>query len=255
VNIPTNIHEITTDDVVPRISQPVWWDTTLPVARNLGRIEMWMGYYRDRVPAGTVFDEAAILVPDPLHQERLGYYLHAAGWEKFNVSEDLVFTNPFGTRYFVEYSFYRHPAYPYRLEVMMMGAGSEDGVRGFSPLHSALWTPNGHPNEPRQDITRYPVPHISYKPKRKYKADPELGQEYDKQTWGQAYSQAIQYLKDKACIHAMTCQSTYGRFGYYLGNDVGRQIYVKPRVNIRDECGQPAPCGHAPDGGNHPVVA
>jgi hypothetical protein len=227
----SGIHELS--DVVPRMIQPVRFDISTTMARNLSRIEQWMGYYQDRVPDGTVFDEAAIMVPDPFHLMRLDAYLREGGWEKFNSAEDLVYTNPFGTRYFVEYHFYQSVLGKYRLEVMMMGAGWEDGNRGFSPLHTALWTPNGTPNEPRSDITAYPVPHISYKPERRtWTTD---GGSTAMQKPGQAYSQAIQYLKDKACIHAMSCQSTYGRFGYYIGNDVGRQIYVKPRVNLRDE--------------------
>jgi hypothetical protein len=80
----------------------------------------------------------------------------------------------------------------------------------------------------------------------------EAGKNLDHlQTWRQAYGSAVQHLKDKACIPAMACQSTYGVFGYFIGNETARQIYLKPRVNLRDIPPVFATEEQA-DAGNHP---
>lgn len=71
------------------------------------------------------------------------------------------------------------------------------------------------------ETTKYPIPHLSFK--------------YPGDSTQRGYSKAVQHLQEQACIHAMTCQSTYGAFGYFIGNETMRQIYVKPRVNLRDE--------------------
>jgi hypothetical protein len=197
---------------VPLAARPVYWDPDLPVATNENVINRWIGHYRDRLPAGAVIDEAAIMVPGPAEKYRLARVLEPMGWERFNEAKDLVYTNPFGTRYFVEYMFFRKPGVPYRLEVMHMGEGRIDGESGFSPLHAALMRADDF-----EGSLRFPLPHLSFK------VPP-----------GMTYGQAVDHLKAQACIHAQTCQSTYGHFGYYLGNDAARQIYLKPRVNTRD---------------------
>lgn len=228
---------------VPDITPPLYWSRSSSVNKNLARIELNMdtAYRKLRAPDGTnpyTFDEAAVLVPDPFHRNALSADVEAAGWERFNEAEDLVYASPFGTRYFVAYRFFRHPERPYRLEVMMPTYGS-DGRAGFSPLHTALWQPNGWPVRRLVVEEAYPVPHLSFKvPDRA------------------AYSVAVDHLHGRGYLHTMTCHSTYGTFGYYASNEPTRQIYVKPRVNTRDavaECGQPD-CQHAPDGGNHPMV-
>jgi hypothetical protein len=223
-----------TDEVpnVPRASRPVFWDTTKEVRVNLLRIQTWIAHYNYALPGGAVIDEAAVLVPSPYLVRKLAGTLAEEGWEMFNTAEDIVYTNPFGTRYFVEYSFMRHPDQPYRLELMTRSTGYDEEP-GFSPLHAALV------NAALPDL--YPMPHLSFKPGRAVLRYPsfvseEAGKNLDRlQTWGQAYSSAVQFLKDKACIHAMTCQSTYGTFGYFIGNETARQIYLKPRVNLRDK--------------------
>jgi hypothetical protein len=206
---------------VPFITPPLYWSRAASVPRNLARIQQHIAdmYRKTATPEGEqpyLIDEAAIMVPDPFQRSALTAQLEAAGWEQFNEAEDLVYTNPFGTRYFVAYRFFRHPEWPFRLEVMMPSMGS-DGRGGFSPLHTALWQPDGWPLRRLQVEEAYPIPHLSFKV-------PDL----------KSFSVAVQYLKDKAFLHAMTCQSTYGAFGYYISNETYRQVYLKPRVNTRD---------------------
>lgn len=197
---------------VPSASEPVWWDLNRTNADNIREMERWIGYYSDRLPVGTAIDEVSILTTRPgMAAKRL----EEADWALFNRAEDVVFTNPFGTRYTVMYDFYRHPLVPWRLEVMR----TKDG---FSPLHRAL-------SQVYRTDSQMPVPHLSFKPEQK--ASPIAG----KEGFRRSYGRAIQQLQDKGCLHVMTCQSTYGVFGYFIGNDVGRQVYVKPRINLRDE--------------------
>jgi hypothetical protein len=194
----------------------------------------------------------------PYSYPKVHDYLVDHEWDYFNAAADTVFTTPFCTRYGVRYRFYRHPQFAYRLEVMTLR-------EGFSPLHEALWV--AHSGDKRTD-RRFPMPHLSYKPERTAK---EAGG-VELETLRRSYGRAVQHLEDNACIHVQSCQSTYGQFGYFIGNDTARQIYIKPRVNLRDavmhsmctvdsndgclaECGQLAPCGHAPGGVNHPKVA
>lgn len=208
---------------VPTITHPVYWDTELPVVTNLHVIDRWIGYYASYLPEGDKIDEAAILVPSLFHRTALALELGRNGWVTFNQARDLVFTSPFGTRYFVKYLFLKNPSRPYRLEIMLMDAGEGDDQPGFSPLHAALWQPNGEAHV-SSGATKFPIPHLSFKPTRLPAGE----------SAGRSYSRAVQYLKDGACIHVQTGQSTYGRFGYYLHQDAQRQIYIKPRVNTRD---------------------
>lgn len=203
-----------TDDVpnVPRASRPVFWDTTKAVRANLLWIQTWIAHYQYALPGGAFVDEAAVLLPSPYLVRKLAGSLAEEGWEMFNTAEDVVYTNPFGTRYFVEYVFLRHPDYAFRLELMTRSTGYDEEP-GFSPLHAALVNA-AIPN-------MYPIPHLSFKV----------------QGDRRGYGKTIQFLKDKACIHAMSCQSTYGQFGYFIGNETARQIYLKPRLNLRDRKG------------------
>lgn len=216
---------------VPERSHPVYWDRRLRVEDNMMQVEGWMRHYRSRhLPQGANIDEAAILAPDYWHRSKITGQLVEAGWHKTADAEDIVYTNPFGTRYCVEYEFYARDLVPYRLEIMMM-VPDRDGVYGFSPLHQALWAPGDNP----QDIGRmkYPMPHLSFKPSTMM--DEELmNQEAVYKERRRAYCRAVDGLQSSAAIHAMSCQSTYGHFGYYIGNEARRQIYIKPRVNLRD---------------------
>lgn len=211
--LPNSLHHVHRG--VPTPGRPVVWDMELPLQTNLNVIDRWIGHYGERLPRGAVIDEAALMVPSPWHVASLLKYFTERGWEHFNGARDLVYTNPFATRYFVEYNFLRHPDVGYRLEVMNLSQGQQDGRTGFSPLHASLW-PDGmvHHSIPAR---QFPVPHLSFKvPDRR------------------AYGLALEHLREHACIHAQTCQSTYGAFSYWIGNDTARQIYLKPRVNLRD---------------------
>lgn len=203
---------------VPYATEPLWWDRRLGVPANLLTIRHYMEKYAPSIPAGCVFDEAAVMVPTPIVHEMLTKDLLAAGWELFNEAADLVFTNPFGTRYTVEYTFFRHLAWPFRIEVMLLGQpAGRDQLVGFSPLHQALWYPNGdRPNWASH--AEFPIPHLSFKVAE-----------------GMKFGQATDLLRGSGFVPAQVCQSTYGVFGYFIHNDAMRQVYVKPRINRRDE--------------------
>lgn len=201
---------------VPYPTMPLYWDRRLPVVANLNAVKHRMRQHTPRLPTGAVFDEASVLVPNAASREVLVKELLLSSWRVFNTAADIVFTNPFGTRYTVEYTFLAHRRESWRLEVMMLGEQARDGQAGFSPLHQALWAPNGaNPNW--AEWAELPVPHLSFKVPT-----------------GMKYGQATDHLQRQGFIHAQTCQSTYGHFGYYLHRDAVRQIYVKPRVNTRD---------------------
>lgn len=212
-------------DGVPNIMNPIYWDAQRKVGDNLNTVEIWMGSYTAQglVPRGGQIDEAAVLVPSRWHATRFINNLEVEGWEHFNGAEDLVYTNPFGTRYLVRYEFLRSPQKTYRLEVMYLQPDSES-YQGFSPLHSALWVPEGL-TPGTSGTVRFPIAHLSFKAP-KNTGDLQLRS---------AYSRAVAHLQAKGCIHAQTCQSTYGVFGYYLPHDATRQLYLKPRVNLRDD--------------------
>jgi len=205
---------------VPAQAVPLSWDLHADHDRNMAAITRAMAAHADRLPQGCSFDEASLLTNE-WSQEAAKVNLTTNGWEHFNEAVDVVYANPFGNRYVVEYAFYRHETTNWRMEVMRI-------LEGFSPLHMSL-------QRLLHSDHRLAVPHLSFKPKRGYKTDPELGQEYDKQSWGQAYSSAVQHMKDQAYIHAQTCQSTYGMFSYWVHQDATQQFYVKPRVNLRDD--------------------
>lgn len=207
---------------VPMRSNPVYWDRTLRVEDNLVQVDAWIGHYSHYLPQGAVIDEAAIMVPDPWHRRKVTEQLEQADWAKFNEASDMVYTTPFGTRYCVSYEFYHSNDRPYRLEVMMMDR-DWDGYLGNSPLHDALQSSADRNQAPKTPI-KYPIPHLSFKAPRVFPVSNER----------HAYAKAVDYIKSKACIHAQSCQSTYGTFSYFIGNETMRQIYLKPRVNLRD---------------------
>lgn len=210
------------DNIVPDQARPVLWKTGDPISANLLKVNAWIAHYQDRLPDDTFIDEASILVPDMGSFDDVNQYLEKAGWSHFNASEDLVYTNPFGTKYGVAYDFFRHPDYGYRIELMQLTG------EGMSPLHEALQA------LPKTGYDGYPMPHLSFKPVLPVHTSVLTGESLVSQK-RRSYSRAVQHLRDRACIHAMTCQSAYGNFGYFLGNDTSRQIYVKPRINLRDE--------------------
>jgi len=208
---------------VPNASQPFCWNMREAVEENILKLEARFARYTGDLPYGCNFDEAAIMVPSLFHRARLVEALEVAGWQVFNEAEDLVYTNPFGTRYFVAYMFLRHPKKRYRLEVMIMSEGEEDMRPGFSPLHASLWPDGERPYSSGSHL--FPVPHLSFKATNIQGAEGKH----------RSYSMAIRHLGNQGFVHAQTCQSTYGHFGYYLHQDAREQLYIKPRVNTRDD--------------------
>ena len=213
---------------VPYPTPPLYWDRRLPVVANLNAIESYMNKYRLYIPEGCAFDEAAIMVPNATVRTYLHSDLAQNGWERFNRAADLVHTNPFGTRYVVEYVFFRHPDKPYRIEVMLLGGLTEDGQTGFSPLHQALWHPDGI-RPLWGEHSELPVPHLSFKPPAETVA--AVGAR-------KAVRQVLDYMLHRersSFLMAQACQSSYGEFWYLLHQDANRQVYLKPRINTRDE--------------------
>lgn len=204
-----------TYEQVPYARTPFYWDRRLPVAANLNAVKHRMRQHAERLPSWVVFDEISLLVPDATAVISIENELWSVGWSTFNTAADVVMTNPFGTRYTVAYTFLRHPRETFRIEVMVLGGQSAEGLHGFSPLHQALW-PEGE-TPVWSEWAELPVPHLSFK------VPPDL-----------TFGRTTDMLRDKGYLHAQTCQSTYGHFGYYLHQDAMRVLYVKPRVNTRD---------------------
>lgn len=211
---------------VPLGVRPLTWDRRMPVSANVNVLADYVRRYTELLPVGCYIDEAAIMVPrGQFYVEQLLMGLESQGWDHFNSARDLVFANPFGTRYVVEYNFLRHPRYSWRLEVMQMSK-AEDGNTGFSPLHQALW-PNGQ--EPTwHDHADFPIPHLSFKPPT------DLVEAVGAR---KAVRQCIDSVATRGAIIAQACQSTYGEFWYMLPVDALRQLYLKPRINLRDAAG------------------
>lgn len=220
-DIPTRLDE--PDVALPAFNTPVYWAVDQEVEHNMNKMELWIDDYKRYLPGGKAIDEVAVLTPSPWHADRLIEDLVAQEWEHFNSADDLVYTTPFGTRYFVHYEFLRNAQANWRLEVMHMGVGKSDGQTGFSPLHQALWSPNGNTAN-TAGAYEYPVPHLSFK------CTPTAADQSNRS----CYSRAVGHLQHQGLIHAQTCQSTYGVFGYYLPNDAEHQLYLKPRANLRD---------------------
>lgn len=197
---------------VPQITRPVYWDRRLGVHTNVHVLNDYMYQYAYALPNGAAFDEAAIMVPNHSVRNRVIDELREVKWEVFNEAADLVYANPFGTRYTVEYTFLQHPDRAWRLELMMLGRMTKGGEVGFSPLHQALWTPNGMAPA-WEDSYELPVPHLSFKAVK---------------------PSVCEHMRDQDFILAQACQSTYGVFWYFLAGKTNRQIYIKPRINTRD---------------------
>jgi hypothetical protein len=160
-------------------------------------------------------DEVAILVPNEGHAASLVQRLVSEpGYEYFNTTKGVVHTYPFHTTYQVQYHFVRTPR-NYRLEIMHLRY-EEAGRAGFSPLHMAMWRPNGVPE--KQDGTNaYPVVHVSYKLPNQEQYDAEL-----------------EWLTRTGSVQGMSCRSEYGRFSYWLPHCAEMLLWLKPRVNLRD---------------------
>lgn len=134
------------------------------------------------------------------------------GVKLFNTADDHVNTKPFGTEYKVEYMFLEAESLKdMRVEAMSI-------YTGFSPLHHALL--QNHPEI--EEGHPYPV-HLSFK-------CINMDEYYDAvYALDEGGADGIGTAK---CVQ--TCQSDYGVFSYYNVPSLGN-IYLKPRVNMRDE--------------------
>lgn len=153
-------------------------------------------------------DEVALLLPWSDDYQAATRALVAAGFTLSAVATDAVDVAPFGSCYDVEYSFFQAPFGQWRIELMRI----TDGV---SPLH-APYIHLGLRGR-REAGLSLPVVHYSFK----------LPGEVE-------YSDAKGLLKDHATL-AQECESGYGRFSYWADRRVLEMVYLKPRVNLRDE--------------------
>lgn len=129
------------------------------------------------------------------------------GVEYFNNAVDTVTAWPFGCRYRPEYHFLRTP-YPWRIELLRLPDGG-------SPVHVPYATQE---NTAKSGLM---LVHFSFKC-----ADED------------EYNEAVGWLAGRANL-AQSCESTYGRFGYWRTPLFGDLMaYVKPRINLRDKPGK-----------------
>lgn len=150
-------------------------------------------------------DEMAVYFPD---RDLLVTFMAQAaqrGWRLFNFAEDNVVTRPIIGTYAVEYWFMEHEDYDYRLELMTI-------PEGFSPYHASLLEACRLHHAPASIV------HASFK---------VLDEE--------SYGAAVVGLRKAEYELAQHCESTYGRFSYFVRYeaDLARPA-LKPRLNVRD---------------------
>lgn len=210
---------------VPSAGEPLYWDNRLSHLANIHTVEKYLRDNAEHLPFGCTFDEVAIMAPNPAARDLLVKELVLAGWKVFNQAKDLVYTNPLGTRYVVGYTFLSHSGKPYRMEVMLLGQPAQDGTVGFSPLHQSLWQPDGRAPT-WADHAEMPIPHLSFKPTAKLVRT--IGAR-------RAVRRVLDTMTKEGFIIAQACQSTYGEFWYLKHVDQPRALYLKPRINQRDD--------------------
>lgn len=150
-------------------------------------------------------DEMALYFPE---RELLTVFLTGAvrrGWTMFNYAEDNVVTRPISGAYEVEYWFLRSPDFSYRLELMVLG-------EGFSPYHGSLHYGCKQMNAPIS------LAHASFK----VPGEPE-------------YAAVGVALRNAGLELAQHCESSYGRFSYYVAEYERGLPALKPRMNTRDQ--------------------
>jgi hypothetical protein len=149
-------------------------------------------------------DEVA-LISGPNISGPINMLVSEEGVEHFNFAQDTVSVEPFGTAYDVSYNFFRTP-YPWRIELMQI-------TGGVSPLHAGY-------EMYRHQAGSLPVVHFSFK----------CAIEWE-------YEEACAALTQEGLSLAQECRSRYGRFSYWRDRELldNRMVYLKPRVNLRDE--------------------
>jgi hypothetical protein len=118
-----------------------------------------------------------------------------------NAARDVVQVSPLPARYGVQYWFLTSGHPEWRVEAML--------TDGNSPLHYAL-SQGAHPGS-------MTVVHGSFKCPNE-----------------EEYATARVALRKAGWEEAQRCDSQYGRFSYWLDPDGPREVYLKPRVNLRD---------------------
>lgn len=150
-------------------------------------------------------DEMAVYFPN---RDLLVTFMAQAvqrGWRLFNFAEDNVVTRPIIGTYAVEYWFMEHEDHDYRLELMTI-------PEGFSPYHASLFEACRLHSAPASIV------HASFKV-----PDEE------------SYGAAVVGLRKADYELAQHCESTYGRFSYFVRYEADNaRPALKPRLNMRD---------------------
>jgi len=181
---------------------------------------------------GQEIDEVALLFSN--EREALKFIEHAVqvpGVKLFNVAHDGVKTYPIRALYSVQY-YFLETTWGYRVECMVL-------TGGHSPLHGGIRDTyfDVVGNQLTSGIVHY-----------SWKCTDEA-----------EYAEACKAMEIGDWHHAMTCESNYGRFSYWLtGEETDRRIqkdgvswsysdmpdtleaYLKPRVNLRDAVSEAA---------------
>lgn len=152
-------------------------------------------------------DEMALYFPD---RDLLTIFMSGAvqrGWVLFNYAEDNVTSRPIPGAYEVEYWFMRSPNVPYRLELMVAG-------EGFSPYHTSLH------EGCQQRSSPVALAHASFKVQDE-----------------ERFAATGVALRNAGLEVAQHCESSYGRFSYYIteSGDKRNLPVIKPRINLRDQ--------------------
>jgi hypothetical protein len=159
-------------------------------------------------------DEMAVMFTSPAHALRwISSAVRVPAVTLFNSATDVVQTSPIVSTYNVHYWFLTTPdlpetdprweySTPWRVEAMYAHAGS--------PLHDTY----RRMMKGRETLAI----HASFKC-----PDEE------------AYGVAVKTLRDNGYEAAQFCESTYGRFSYWSEAEGGGEVYLKPRLNVRDE--------------------
>ncbi len=175
----------------------------------------------ERLGFVNAIDEVALLFINPFQAtEFLREAVTNDGVLLFNSATDHVHTLPLRTCYDVRYDFLTVPS-PYWPENRIAGPRIEAMhlTDGYSPLHFAALMEMKETGNPATPI------HASFK------CDDE-----------EDYAIAVDRLRTAGWEAAQRCESTYGRFSYWTPlnpkewfDDALRDLYLKPRVNVRDE--------------------
>lgn len=177
--------------------------------------------------SGQEVDEVALMFSQ---EHEVMKFIKAAvqvpGVKLFNVAHDNVQTYPIRRQYGVEY-YFLETEWGYRVECMRLSGG-------HSPLHGGIENTyfDTVGNQLDSGIVHY-----------SFKCTDET-----------EYANALKVMETGLWHHAMTCESTYGRFSYWMTDEEtdrrlvadgidwclaekGKTLeaYIKPRVNLRDK--------------------